>query len=168
MWRRGLSLPHTPSASPPFCSSTLLTFLSISCHLLFLCPSPSFPLLILLFISPCRCPKVTKGTRYIIHNHHGSIPAAQTWDKNAACGAENNKCFDITKKIWREKDFSQHVAFFVFVAVIVLLCLVIVQYLIWCFYFLMFLEERIFFMPHYAFEMNHSYHFWRQNIGIFC
>lgn len=98
MWRRGLSLPHTPSASPPSCSSTLLTFLSISCHLLFLCPSPSFPLLILLFILPCRCPKVTKGTRYIPHNHHGSIPAAQTWDKNAACGVENNKSFDITKK----------------------------------------------------------------------
>lgn len=51
----------------------------------------------------------------------------------------------ISQKIWHEKDFSQHVAFFVFVAVIVLLCLVIVQYLIWCFYFLMFLAEMIFF-----------------------
>lgn len=96
-----LSTPH-PLCLTPSCSSTLLTFLSISCHLLFLCPSPSFPLLILLFISPCRCPKVTKGTRYILHNHHGSIPAAQTWDKNAACGVENNKSFDITKNMtWK-------------------------------------------------------------------
>lgn len=145
MWRRGLSLPHTPSASPPSCSSTLLTFLSISCHLLFLCPSPSFPLLILLFISPCRCPKVTKGTRYILHNHHGSIPAAQTWDKNAACGVENNKSFDITKKYDMKKTSVNMLHFFVFVAVIVLLCLVIVQYLIWCFFFNVFSGEDFFY-----------------------